>query len=58
MPLSYLHDDAHPLAARSFASSITPNGTQRTTLLVAGVYILVIGILWYAPSSFALRFFR
>ncbi|KAI0296855.1 peptidase M50B-like-domain-containing protein [Russula brevipes] len=49
MPLLYPYDDAHPLSARSFASSLTPNATQRTTLLVAGVYILVIGILWHVP---------
>ncbi|KAI9455520.1 peptidase M50B-like-domain-containing protein, partial [Russula earlei] len=50
MPLIYPYDyDAHQLSARSFASTITPNATQRTTLLVAGCYILIIGILWHVP---------
>ena len=44
----YDYSEAHELSARSFSSSITPNATQRTTLIVAGCYILVIGILWYA----------
>jgi len=53
MALLYPHDyDARQLSTRSFASDITPNATQRTTLIVAGCYIIVIGILWYAPSSF------
>lgn len=30
---------------------LEPNETQRNTLIVAGVYILVIGILWYVLSS-------
>ena len=32
-------------------SILKPNETQRNTLIVAGVYILVIGILWYVLSS-------
>ncbi|KAH9961147.1 peptidase M50B-like-domain-containing protein [Lactifluus volemus] len=39
----------HELSARSFSSAMTPNATQRTTLLVAGCYILIIGILWHVP---------
>jgi len=50
MALLYRHDDsAHHLFARSFAEDITPNGTQRTTLIVAGCYIIIIGILWHVP---------
>ena len=30
---------------------LQPNETQRNTLIVAGVYILAIGILWYVLSS-------
>ena len=52
MALLYRHDDAaHGLFARSFASDLKPNGTQRTTLIVAGCYIIIIGILWYALTS-------
>ena len=54
MALLYRHDDsAHHLFARSFASDITPNATQRTTLIVAGCYIIIIGILWYVLTSSA-----
>jgi len=34
---------------RNFQSQIKPNETQRNTLIVAGVYIVVIGILWHLP---------
>lgn len=34
----------------SFKTRVTPNETQRNTLIVAGCYILIIGILWYAPT--------
>ena len=44
--------DVHELSARSLSSSLTPNATQRTTLIVAGCYIIIIGILWYALSLF------
>jgi len=36
------------LHARS-ASSLAPNTTQQNTLIVAAVYIIVIGILWHVP---------
>ncbi|KIK54468.1 hypothetical protein GYMLUDRAFT_206435 [Collybiopsis luxurians FD-317 M1] len=39
----------HQFFTRDVASSLTPNSTQRTTLIVAGCYILVIGILWHIP---------
>jgi len=42
--------DVHELSARSVSSSLTPNATQRTTLIVAGCYIIIIGLLWYALS--------
>jgi hypothetical protein len=31
---------------RDVASQLAPNATQRTTLIVAGCYILIIAILW------------
>jgi len=34
------------LFARDVQERLTPNATQRTTLIVAGVYIIVIAILW------------
>lgn len=46
--------DVHELSARSLSSSLTPNATQRTTLIVAGCYIIIIGILWYALFSLPL----
>ena len=56
MPVLFPHDynDVHQLSARNFPSLITPNKTQRTTLIVAGCYILIIGILWYALSLYLL----
>jgi len=50
MPLLYPYDyDAPHLSTRSLASDLTPNATQRTTLIVAGCYIIIIGILWHVP---------
>ncbi|KIY48278.1 hypothetical protein FISHEDRAFT_43437 [Fistulina hepatica ATCC 64428] len=46
MPLA---DTAYYQYARDFDSKITPNATQRTTLIVAGCYIIVIAILWHVP---------
>ncbi|EIW85546.1 hypothetical protein CONPUDRAFT_98645 [Coniophora puteana RWD-64-598 SS2] len=37
------------LQARDVQTSFTPNSTQRITLIVAGVYVIVIGILWHIP---------
>lgn len=42
--------DFNDLSARSLSSRLTPNDTQRITLIVAGCYIIIIGILWYALS--------
>jgi len=41
-------DDSEHLLIRDFQERVTPNETQRTTLIVAGVYILAIAILWWA----------
>ncbi|KAL1947254.1 hypothetical protein VTO73DRAFT_14215 [Trametes versicolor] len=35
--------------ARDAKDSLTPNATQRTTLIVAGCYIIAIAILWHLP---------
>lgn len=37
------------LAVRDFEERVTPNATQRTTLIVAGCYIIAIAILWHIP---------
>ncbi|KII89323.1 hypothetical protein PLICRDRAFT_40981 [Plicaturopsis crispa FD-325 SS-3] len=37
------------LFARDAKSTLTPNATQRTTLIVAGCYIVAIAILWHVP---------
>ena len=34
---------------RDFQTQIQPNETQRNTLIVAGVYVLIIAILWWVP---------
>ncbi len=47
----YDYDTTHELTARSFSSDITPNATQRTTLIIAACYILIIGILWCATTT-------
>jgi len=39
----------YALQVRDAAAALTPNATQRTTLIVAGVYIVVIAILWHVP---------
>lgn len=42
---------SHPiyLLARDARSTLTPNETQRNTLIVAACYIVAIGILWHVP---------
>lgn len=37
--------------ARDAKDVLQPNETQRNTLIIAAVYILVIGILWYVLSG-------
>jgi len=44
-----LANNATQFAIRDAKTSLTPNPTQRTTLIVAGCYILVIAILWHVP---------
>jgi hypothetical protein len=37
----------HELLRRTdIKTALTPNDTQRTTLIIAGVYVVVIGLLW------------
>lgn len=40
------------LFIRDFQERVTPNETQRDTLIVAGVYILIIAILWWVSRFF------
>lgn len=44
------HDAVNVLARDTFVEKITPNETQRTTLIVAGCYVVVIAILWCAAA--------
>jgi len=39
----------YALQIRDAKTTLTPNSTQRTTLIIAAVYIVVIGILWHVP---------
>ncbi len=41
-----VQDHNFAVFARDAKTSLTPNATQRTTLIVAGVYIVAIFILW------------
>ncbi|KJA21073.1 hypothetical protein HYPSUDRAFT_759141 [Hypholoma sublateritium FD-334 SS-4] len=43
------HPGPVQLFVRDFQSRVTPNETQRNTLIVAGVYFIVIAILWHVP---------
>ncbi|THV05121.1 hypothetical protein K435DRAFT_826609 [Dendrothele bispora CBS 962.96] len=53
--MPYIHEGSENatfgafLASRDFKSQVTPNETQRTTLIVAGCYIIVIAVLWHIP---------
>lgn len=51
--MGYIHapdELAHELTKRVDAKTLlTPNATQRTTLIVAGCYIIAIAILWHVP---------
>ncbi|KAI6036990.1 peptidase M50B-like-domain-containing protein [Pisolithus microcarpus] len=42
-------DDQHYLYPRNAASDLTPNDTQKVTLIVAGCYVIAIAILWHVP---------
>ncbi|KAJ8093577.1 hypothetical protein PM082_020435 [Marasmius tenuissimus] len=52
--MPYLNESAPSaiLAARDFGERVTPNATQRTTLIVAGVYIIAIAILWWVAKFY------
>ena len=50
MPYLETRSEAH-LWLRDFQTQIKPNETQRNTLIVAGVFVVCIGILWYVPYS-------
>jgi len=39
-------ENVHALWIRDAKTSLTPNETQRNTLIAAGVYIVVIAVLW------------
>jgi hypothetical protein len=39
-------DDHSYLYPRDASTQLTPNATQRTTLIVAGCYVIAIAILW------------
>ena len=43
MPSLHEHDYLYP---RDLRTQLTPNATQRTTLIVAGCYVIAIAILW------------
>ena len=47
---------SHPvyLVARDAKDRLTPNETQRNTLIAAGVYVVAIAILWYVLCPFRL----
>jgi len=48
MPYLDTRSESH-LWLRDFQSQIQPNETQRSTLIVAGVYVIIIAILWHVP---------
>ncbi|KAF9464600.1 peptidase M50B-like-domain-containing protein [Collybia nuda] len=48
-PINATHDLIRTHYARDFKTQVTPNETQKITLIVAGCYILIIGILWHVP---------
>lgn len=53
MPALFEHTYEHgdfdsALYTRGFVERITPTSTQRLTLIVAGCYVVAIGILWCA----------
>jgi len=52
VPLPEAHeiqDALHALARRTVKSRLTPNETQKITLIVAASYIVAIAILWHVP---------
>lgn len=47
-------DNFAALYPRDVRSTLQPTSTQRTTLIVAGIYIIAIAILWYVLCPFRL----
>ncbi|KAG1835551.1 peptidase M50B-like-domain-containing protein [Suillus variegatus] len=47
--MPYLDEQTFNLYARDVGTQLTPNATQKTTLIVAGCYVIVIAILWHVP---------
>ncbi|TDL21739.1 hypothetical protein BD410DRAFT_789489 [Rickenella mellea] len=45
----YVQNATRLLSSRDFRAQITPNATQKNTLIIAGVYIVAIAILWNVP---------
>ncbi|TDL18475.1 hypothetical protein BD410DRAFT_774923 [Rickenella mellea] len=45
----YVQNATRLLSARDFRSQVTPNPTQKVTLIVAACYIVAIAILWHVP---------
>ena len=43
---------AGQLFIRDFKTRITPNDTQKITLIIAGIYVIAIGILWFVFFAF------
>ncbi len=50
MPIPSEYLDTSALLRRDAKSTLTPNATQETTLIVAACYIVVIAILWYVST--------
>jgi hypothetical protein len=44
----------YALQVRSVSDRLAPTATQRTTLIIAGIYVIVIAILWYVFPSLTL----
>jgi len=50
MPYVPIHSNhTFAVTARSVQDSLTPDATQRTTLIVAACYVVAIAILWHVP---------
>ena len=46
-----VHNATQALLKRDARTQLAPTPTQKVTLIVAGVYIVAIGILWYVILS-------
>ncbi|KAG2140975.1 peptidase M50B-like-domain-containing protein [Suillus bovinus] len=47
--MPYLEDQTFSFYTRDVGAQLTPNATQKTTLIVAGCYVIIIAILWHVP---------